>query len=184
MMRKPDRADVEPAGGRLVTTLSRTLGSPVSRVEGGPRWPERRATRPRSRWLVWRMAGRAGDDRRGRVRSIEDDAVLRMPGVLGVITHENAPRLQVVDDGELLVLQDQEVHYRGQTVALVVASTLEQAPRRCRFPARGVRPATTTSAWPCRVDVAGEGIVGTSGDVIRAYRRGRRRKQDVVRWAS
>jgi xanthine dehydrogenase YagR molybdenum-binding subunit len=35
--------------------------------------------------------------------------------------------LQTVDDGELLVLQDKQVHYRGQIVALVVASTLEAA---------------------------------------------------------
>jgi xanthine dehydrogenase YagR molybdenum-binding subunit len=111
-----------------VTTLSRTVGSPVSRVEGRAKVAgEARYTAeiPLARlaygWVVQATIAR------GRVSSIEEDAVLRMPGVLGVITHENSPRLQAIDDGELLVLQDQQVHYRGQTVALVVASTLEQA---------------------------------------------------------
>ena len=64
---------------------------------------------------------------RGRVHSIDAETVLGIPGVLAVITHENALPLQVVDDGELLVLQDRQVHYRGQIVALVVATALEQA---------------------------------------------------------
>ena len=51
---------------------------------------------------------------RGPVHSIDAAAVLGMPGVLAVITHQNAVPLQVVDDGELLVLQDRQVHYRGR----------------------------------------------------------------------
>jgi xanthine dehydrogenase YagR molybdenum-binding subunit len=111
-----------------VSTLSRTVGTPVNRVEGRAKVAgEARYTAeiPLARlaygWVVQATIAR------GRVQSIEEEAVLRMPGVLAVITHGNAPRLQVADDGELLVLQDREVHYRGQTVALVVASTLEQA---------------------------------------------------------
>ena len=64
---------------------------------------------------------------RGRVHSVDTELVLGMPGVLAVITHENALPLEVVDDGELLVLQDRQVHYRGRIVALVVATALEQA---------------------------------------------------------
>ena len=111
-----------------MTTLSRVVGSPVDRVEGRAKVTgEARyaAEFPLARlvygWVVQATIAR------GRVYSIEVEAALGMPGVLAVISHENALRLKVADDGELLVLQDQQVHYRGQTVALVVASTLEQA---------------------------------------------------------
>jgi xanthine dehydrogenase YagR molybdenum-binding subunit len=111
-----------------VSTLSRTVGAPVNRVEGKAKVTgearyaaEFPLTRLAYGWVVQATIAR------GRVQSVEEEAGMRMPGVLAVITHENAPRLQVVDDGELLVLQDEQVHYRGQTVALVVASTLEQA---------------------------------------------------------
>jgi xanthine dehydrogenase YagR molybdenum-binding subunit len=60
---------------------------------------------------------------RGTIRAI--DASLAR--ALHVMTHANAPRLQEVDDGELLVLQSPRVAYRGQVVGLVVADTLEQA---------------------------------------------------------
>jgi xanthine dehydrogenase YagR molybdenum-binding subunit len=66
---------------------------------------------------------------RGQVTMIDADAVLARPGVLAVLTHDNAPRLHRADDtdAELLVLQDDRVRYRGQAVALVIAETLEQA---------------------------------------------------------
>ena len=64
---------------------------------------------------------------RGSIADIDIDAVLAMPGVVGVLTHDNAPRLHEVDDATLLVLQDDRVHYRGQVVALVVADSIEAA---------------------------------------------------------
>jgi xanthine dehydrogenase YagR molybdenum-binding subunit len=75
---------------------------------------------------------------RGRIVRIGAAAAERAPGVLAVLTHENAPRLayermpqkaQVdAQSGEQLhVLQDPEVRFNGQPIALVVAGTLEQA---------------------------------------------------------
>ena len=64
---------------------------------------------------------------RGHITSIDTEQALAAPGVLAVITHQNAGRLQDVGDGELLLLQDNQVHYRGAVVGLVVAETLEQA---------------------------------------------------------
>ena len=64
---------------------------------------------------------------RGRISSIDDDTVLGMPGVLTVLHHGNAPRLTDTGDGTLLVLQDDHVPHRGWPVALVVATTPEQA---------------------------------------------------------
>jgi xanthine dehydrogenase YagR molybdenum-binding subunit len=62
---------------------------------------------------------------RGRITSIEAPTG---PGVLAVLTHENAPKLGDPGDAELaILLQDDQVRYRGQIVALVVGETLEQA---------------------------------------------------------
>lgn len=64
---------------------------------------------------------------RGRVRAVDTSGALRMPGVLTVLTHDNAPRLAEPDDPTLAVLQDDRVPHRGWFVALVVAGTLEEA---------------------------------------------------------
>jgi xanthine dehydrogenase YagR molybdenum-binding subunit len=72
----------------------------------------------------------------GRIASIDSAAAERLPGVLAVLTHRNAPRLAYrphkglpdTATGERLhVLQDDRVNHQGQPVALVIADTLEQA---------------------------------------------------------
>ncbi|WFU49465.1 xanthine dehydrogenase family protein molybdopterin-binding subunit [Sinorhizobium terangae] len=74
----------------------------------------------------------------GRITEIGADAVSAMPGVIAVISHLNAPRLAygehkgVIDPaiGERLhVLQDDQVRFWGQPVAIVVADTLDHAER-------------------------------------------------------
>jgi xanthine dehydrogenase YagR molybdenum-binding subunit len=70
---------------------------------------------------------------RGRIRDVDDAAVAAMPGVLGVIDHRTAPRLNPQagsfygPDGRMQLLQSDAIAYAGQPVALVVARTLEQA---------------------------------------------------------
>src|SRR5712671_5974297 len=64
---------------------------------------------------------------RGRISSIETSAARAMPGVIAVLTHENAPRIAPLDDQDLAVFQSDAVAYRGQFVAAVVAETLEIA---------------------------------------------------------
>ncbi|MFI1532863.1 xanthine dehydrogenase family protein molybdopterin-binding subunit [Streptomyces anandii] len=64
---------------------------------------------------------------RGRVTAVDASAALAVPGVLAVLTHENAPRLADPEDATLAVLQDPGVPHRGWFVALVVAETLEAA---------------------------------------------------------
>ncbi|MEU6657808.1 xanthine dehydrogenase family protein molybdopterin-binding subunit [Streptomyces sp. NPDC046821] len=70
---------------------------------------------------------------RGRVRDIDTSAALAMPGVLGVIDHRNAPRLNLEagsffgPDGGMHLFQSAEIAYSGRPVALVVADTAEQA---------------------------------------------------------
>ncbi|MDK1494418.1 xanthine dehydrogenase family protein molybdopterin-binding subunit [Sinorhizobium sp. 7-81] len=74
----------------------------------------------------------------GRITEIGAEAVSGMPGVIAVISHLNAPRLAyrehkgVIDPaiGERLhVLQDDQVRFWGQPVAIVVADTLDHAER-------------------------------------------------------
>ncbi|MGW7007699.1 xanthine dehydrogenase family protein molybdopterin-binding subunit [Streptomyces sp. NPDC054933] len=71
---------------------------------------------------------------RGRIRSVESDPVLAMPGVLAVLHHGNAPRvngdyvgLLGRPDPIVAVFQHDRVPYVGWPVALVVAETPEQA---------------------------------------------------------
>ncbi|MFE5028592.1 xanthine dehydrogenase family protein molybdopterin-binding subunit [Streptomyces sp. NPDC056656] len=79
-------------------------------------------------WLVLSTVAR------GRIRSIESDPVRGMPGVLAVLHHGNAPRV----DGNYVgmlgrpdpiveVFQHDRVPFVGWPVALVVAETTEQA---------------------------------------------------------
>ncbi|WP_022825092.1 xanthine dehydrogenase family protein molybdopterin-binding subunit [Hymenobacter norwichensis] len=77
----------------------------------------------------------------GTVRTIDSAEALQAPGVLAVLTHENAPRLQPFPEkvnGSLFrgeggitetrqPLQDATVEYAGQPLAVVVADTLERA---------------------------------------------------------
>jgi xanthine dehydrogenase YagR molybdenum-binding subunit len=64
---------------------------------------------------------------KGSVRAVDASAALALPGVLAVITPDNAPRLPGTGDPELALFQSRAVAYRGQFVAAVVAETLETA---------------------------------------------------------
>ncbi|QJE00210.1 xanthine dehydrogenase family protein molybdopterin-binding subunit [Massilia forsythiae] len=72
----------------------------------------------------------------GRVLRIDDGAARQVPGVLLVMTPQNAPRLpRETKDGKiqppvgrrLTLLQEDEVYYNNQPIAVVVADTLEHA---------------------------------------------------------
>lgn len=74
----------------------------------------------------------------GRIALIDTSAAEAIPGVITVITHENAPRLQPLSFPQVgqppssagngfLPLQDDRVRFNGQVIAVVVAETPEQA---------------------------------------------------------
>lgn len=70
----------------------------------------------------------------GQITRIDTSEAVTAPGVVAVLDHRNAPRLKPVATfprgpaGEsLLPLQDTQILYAGQAVALVVARTIEQA---------------------------------------------------------
>ena len=64
---------------------------------------------------------------KGRVVSIDTSAARALPGVIAVLSHENAPQLAPVNDAKLAVFQSEAIAYRGQFVAAAVAETLEMA---------------------------------------------------------
>ena len=72
---------------------------------------------------------------RGRIKNIVTHEAEALPGVLGVITHENTPKLEVLNTlskgGQAAEkrqpLQDLTVHHSGQHIGVVVADTLELA---------------------------------------------------------
>jgi xanthine dehydrogenase YagR molybdenum-binding subunit len=64
----------------------------------------------------------------GLITSINTEALKALPGVISVITHENAPKLNVkggLRGGALL--EGPEVYFYGQHIGIVVAETFEQA---------------------------------------------------------
>ena len=86
---------------------------------------------------------------KGRVVSIDTSKASKQPGVLLVMTHENAPRIakeEKKDDAPpgpgsaWQALQDDRIYYGGQPVAVVVAQTSTQA--RAAAKMVGVRYAT------------------------------------------
>ena len=74
---------------------------------------------------------------RGHIKAIDTDAALAVPGVVDVIWHHNRPKIRSFDifykdmtapgGSPYRPLYDNEVHYSGQPVALVVAETFEAA---------------------------------------------------------
>jgi xanthine dehydrogenase YagR molybdenum-binding subunit len=64
---------------------------------------------------------------RGRVLAMDTDAARAVDGVLDVLTVFDAPELADASDGELAILQDPRVHFRGQLIGGVVAESAEIA---------------------------------------------------------
>ncbi|GAA2008690.1 xanthine dehydrogenase YagR molybdenum-binding subunit [Nakamurella flavida] len=63
----------------------------------------------------------------GRITAVDVDAVAGMPGVVGVLWHGNAPRLVPADSQMINQLQSTDIHFRGEVVALVLATSPEAA---------------------------------------------------------
>ncbi|MCP2252649.1 xanthine dehydrogenase YagR molybdenum-binding subunit [Prauserella aidingensis] len=63
----------------------------------------------------------------GRIRRIDTGRALAVSGVHTVLTPDNAPPLRRGQDGELEILQDADVAFRGQIIGCVVADTPEAA---------------------------------------------------------
>ena len=121
---------------------TQATGKPLDRVDG--RLKVTGAARFTAEWDVPNLAyGAVASSAiaHGAVRSIDVSAARKAPGVLAVLTHENAPRLQPIPEkigetqfrGEggitetLQPLQTAAIEYAGQPLAVVVADTHERA---------------------------------------------------------
>jgi xanthine dehydrogenase YagR molybdenum-binding subunit len=114
------------------------IGKPVSRLDG----PLKVAGKARFAAEV-KLDGMAfaalvySTTARGRIAAIDTAAAAAAPGVVLIMTHLNAPRLKptpvmmsqpkAAGQSDLPVMQDAEIHWNGQPVALVLAETQEQA---------------------------------------------------------
>ncbi|MFD0224047.1 xanthine dehydrogenase family protein molybdopterin-binding subunit [Streptomyces hirsutus] len=111
-----------------MTGTGSTLGAPAERREG-----HQKVTGSARYAAEHPLPGRAhawpvpATIARGRVTAVDTAAALDLPGVLTVLTHEDAPRIADPDDPTLAVLQDPRVPHRGWCVALVVARSPEEA---------------------------------------------------------
>ena len=80
---------------------------------------------------------------RGRITDLDTAASESAPGVVFVMTHKNAPRMKppalfgasptAAGATSLPVMQDAEIHWNGQPVAVVLAETQEQANEAARL---------------------------------------------------
>lgn len=76
---------------------------------------------------------------RGRIAALDTRAAEAAPGVVFVMTHRNAPRMQpampvftapkAFGGSTLPIMQDDSIHWNGEPVAVVLAETQEQADR-------------------------------------------------------
>ena len=108
---------------------SRAIGAPLDRIDGPLKVTgaakyayEHPVEKPLYAWIVQSTIAK------GRIASLDAGAAAEHPGVVAVITHQNAPRIDVPEgDGDLKILQSDEIAYHGEIVAAVVAETAEIA---------------------------------------------------------
>lgn len=119
-------------------TLDTVLGTPASRVDGrlkvtGAAQYAAEIPIPGVRFALLRGSSIA----HGRIKSIDSSKAEAMPGVVGVLTHKNMPRLgtdiQTFPLGTAgtrrLPMQDDQIFYEGEYVACVVGESIEAAGR-------------------------------------------------------
>jgi xanthine dehydrogenase YagR molybdenum-binding subunit len=159
----------------MAGTAPAAVGAPLARIEGRDKVTgaaryavEHEADDVAYAWIVQSTVAR------GRITRIDTGRADAAPGVLKVLTYENAPRVSRLDDAELHILQDPEVHYRGQIVALVVADSLEDAREAAAHvdveiaptPHRVVLEATDPNAYVPEKANAGFPGVSEQGDPV------------------
>jgi xanthine dehydrogenase YagR molybdenum-binding subunit len=125
-----------------VPTLTPAIGSPLSRIEGREKvtGEAQYAYEQPIEGVAYTVAI-TSTIATGEIAGVDASTALAIPGVLAVISHENAPRLAEVGNGELMLFQSSGVAYRGQVVAAVVAESLETAQQAAAAVAVDYRPA-------------------------------------------
>ncbi|HWE82388.1 MAG TPA: xanthine dehydrogenase family protein molybdopterin-binding subunit, partial [Gaiellaceae bacterium] len=115
-----------------------SIGAPVSRLDGALKvtGAARFAAEVRLEGMVY-AALVFSTIAKGRLATIDTGAAEEAPGVVLVMTHRNAPRMnpspllltseKAAGGDDLPVMQDDRIHWNGQPIALVLAETQEQA---------------------------------------------------------
>ncbi|HEV8268241.1 MAG TPA: xanthine dehydrogenase family protein molybdopterin-binding subunit, partial [Thermoanaerobaculia bacterium] len=169
-----------------VTPSSKAVGKPIDRVDGRRKVTGTAiyAAEFRPQGLVHAVAVQS-TVARGRITSIDTRAAKALPGVLAVLTHENAPPLTKPKTGlgggrlgeSLLPLSGPDVHFAGQYVALVVARRLEEAREAASLvkvsydmesPRVEIDDASSTATFP--EETLGQKLQLRKGDVEAALR--------------
>ncbi|MGI8711764.1 MAG: xanthine dehydrogenase family protein molybdopterin-binding subunit [Solirubrobacteraceae bacterium] len=114
------------------------IGAPVSRLDGPLK--VRGEARFAAEYVIEGMgyaALRYSTVARGQITTLDTSAAEAASGVVLVMTHRNAPRMQppplfltaprAAGGSDLPVMQDDSIHWNGEPVALVLAETQEQA---------------------------------------------------------
>ena len=114
------------------------IGAPVSRLDGPlkVRGQARFAAEVPMEGMVYAALAYSTIPR-GRIATLDTRDAAAAPGVVLVMTHENAPRMKrapvfltkqkAAAGDDLPIMQDAQIHWNGQPIALVLAATQEQA---------------------------------------------------------
>ncbi len=129
---------------QTTNTSTTAVGRAISRVEGRLKVTGRAkyASEFPIEGVVYAV-GLSSTIAKGRITAVDTAEAEQQPGVIKVITHQNALKLKTPDAERLTlgtdviapVLQGSEVHWYGEFVGIVVAETFEQA----RYAARLVK---------------------------------------------
>ncbi|KQO77579.1 xanthine dehydrogenase family protein molybdopterin-binding subunit [Rhizobium sp. Leaf262] len=114
------------------------LGQPLSRIDGPMKVQGRSRFAAEFSFENMSYAALAFSSiARGRITSLDVDAAKAAPGVTLVMTYQNAPRMKApslmmssataAGASDLPVMQNDEIHWNGQPIAVVLADTQEQA---------------------------------------------------------
>jgi xanthine dehydrogenase YagR molybdenum-binding subunit len=170
------------------TTKTRVLGEPLNRVDGHVKTTG--AARYSAEYPYPDITHAAivhSTIARGRITAIDTTEALNTPGVLNVITHENAPQMKPPPKPSIVnlatmatststnLLNTDEIHWNGQPIAVVVATSTEsakEAATRIRV-TYSTQPATTNfdREQPNAVAQKTGGLIpggGSKGDAVTA----------------
>ena len=122
------------AAGANPTDAMRVLGRPTDRIEG-PLKVSGQATYAAEFAVPGQVHGVVVGTTiaTGRIVSIDSAEALAAPGVLAVVTHDNAGPLGIGDDHKVAMLAGPKVDQLGQAAALVVAESFEAARSAARL---------------------------------------------------
>ncbi len=183
----------------LIAHKHGTIGTPVSRldgplkVQGGARFAAEFALDD----MVYAALVYATIPR-GRIASLDTSVAEAAPGVVLVMTYQNAPRMNrpgvfgssptAVGPSDLPIFQDDRIHWNGQPIAAVLAGTQEQADhaKSLIYVTYEAEPSTTsfaqaTSAGPEPGVFMGQPLLNEIGDAEAELANAARRVDHVYR---